>query len=488
MKILLLILSLVLSLMFYGQNTPLQIPESHEVIGTNRLLNKAINCTIYSFPEKLTYFYLDTISGSLTYTFRDKETFLNSLVNANNSTMVSFDLKEQKVKWTKRFNYKSDWVSAYPNFIIQSNRKGSYALNRETGQEKWEIAEAINLVDSKNNVAIGYCNVNPYGIGVNTLKGIDINNGNVLWERKIKRDHGWGDVRYLNDHTLIIKAQGLHTLNPKDGTGWDFKTQMWNMYGWNVSDVLIDSTNYYFASSESLTCLDFSGKVKWAHFFMPDLIGRPEIFLKDRLVYMINNSIPNDEYTKIKCGESFIAAYNYKDGKEIYYNMVSYKYPICDWKLRRDTLLLVFKDRISKYSLKNGQQIQEKSIQVKNGNQLFFVGRHVFIRNSDSTYNRLILTDTTQVFLSTEDKKVLAFDSKLNVVKQLDFSNLFVPYLKTEGYIFLEDKEKTTVLDKNYKEIATLNLKGRSKLIGTKLYNINENKLIIADLKDIMNP
>ena len=33
---------------------------------------------------------------------------------------------------------------------------------------------------------------------------------------------GWNDILYLNDSIVLIVAAGLHAINIKNGTGWDY--------------------------------------------------------------------------------------------------------------------------------------------------------------------------------------------------------------------------------------------------------------------------
>lgn len=487
----LLVLSFIILFCYLGfsQETGFAIAESKEITGVRHSQNMAINSTVYTFPDKLNYFYLDTIAEVLTATCYDKPSILKDFFQKNNRTIFSFDLKGQKVKWTKRFSGQRDWLTCYPNFVILSKVNGSYALNGETGQEKWEIPMTISMVDVENRVALGYNNTDPMGIGINRLMGIDINSGIVLWQRKLVRTRGWGKVRYIDKNTALIVADGVHAVNVKDGTGWSFKTLTRNRFGWNFSNVLTDSTNCYFVSDESLTCLEkSSGKLKWTHFFMDNLIGRAAIYFKDSAIVVINESEPNDKCTAIINGIAFIAAYHIKTGKEIYYQMISNRIPISDYQAIRDTLWCLSVDRISKYSLRDGKLVSEKPLRIENANQLYFADRHLFIKDTDSTYKQLVACDSTQIFIGTDEKSVTALNSKLEKVKQYNIADLYVPYWAPEGCLFLKNDEKTIVIDKNLKEVATLNLKGRIKLIGNKLYKIVDNKLIITDMKDVVDP
>jgi len=232
---------------------------------------------------------------------------------------------------------------------------------------------------------MGYSIRSPY-LNTHIMEGIDLQNGNLLWKREINYDYGWNDVFHLSDSTLIIASSGLHMVNVKDGSGWDYNTVTgytnYNQVVRNiVSNVLVDSSNLYMASIDKLTRLNHQGRVIWSTPLPHKLTSKSNIFIKDSVLYLINRGYAFNFFRRIDVGKAFIAAYDLNSGKQLYLTktlMLSDE--INGFDLNKVQLLLVFKDRVSNYSLKEGSLIREKEFYLHKGGDLsFMVGSQVFI-------------------------------------------------------------------------------------------------------------
>ncbi len=63
--------------------------------------------------------------------------------------------------------------------------------------------------------------------------------------------------------------------------------------------------------------------------------------------------------------------------------------------------------------------------------------------------------------------------------------NTYINYFNYKNYRFLLQQNKTIIL-RTGKAVATLNVSDKSIIIGTTLYDAQENKLIEIDLKDVL--
>jgi outer membrane protein assembly factor BamB len=58
-----------------------------------------------------------------------------------------------------------------------------------------------------------------------TLYGFDIHDGEEIWSRPINRDYDWNDVMFVNNTTTVLVAVGVHTIDPRDGSGWSYDSK-----------------------------------------------------------------------------------------------------------------------------------------------------------------------------------------------------------------------------------------------------------------------
>jgi len=162
--------------------------------------------------------------------------------------------------------------------------------------------------------------------------------------------------------------------------------------------------------------------------------------------------------------------------------------PILGSQIKGDTLLLVFKNRVSAYSLLNGSKMFEKEFDATEYGELkYFTGSQLYASSNDSTFTSLILSDASKNYLYTNKGKILALDKDLNICGQFDTEQLYVNYLNTKDYQFIAKGNSTTILDKKCRIIANVNVSKNAFLIGNKLYDIQETNLLEIDLSELIN-
>jgi hypothetical protein len=262
--------------------SPLTILHNEKTAGKNLISNRDIRAEEHFFPERIDKYYLDATTGLLTLQLRGKSENGNWLKNTGK--VVLYDMPSKEVKWIKRINYLQSNILQYDDMLIQAKANTTYRLNLETGKNQWQLANHISYIDPGTGIGIGY----PYSSSVGyskRLEGIDLSRGKLVWHREINREYGWNDILPLNDSVILLVAAGLHTINLKNGGGWDYSTitgandytgtiiantmgitlgLLTGTYlvftGHNVvadvtSNVWMDSTNLYFASREKIASL-----------------------------------------------------------------------------------------------------------------------------------------------------------------------------------------------------------------------------------------
>ena len=507
---------LLIALKSFSQSSDIKILHKEKAIGENLLTQTEIRATEYLFPDRIHHSHIDTSSGLLTIQLRGLSKNGKRLKTIGK--IVLYDINNKKVKWTKKMLYHTSHLQQFNNTLIHTVEKKSFCLNIENGENQWELKNNIYFVDPINNIGLGYKYKNSTGY-TNTLEGVDLSNGNVIWQKKLNREYGWNDIFYINDSTLIVVAAGLHAINIKNGTGWDYNTITGekdytgtvaanalgvvaglltgafvmstghNLVRDVVSNVLIDSTDIYFASKERLARINKSnGIVVWTHPIPNDLASKSSIFMKNSSIYMINKGHAFMGYRHLDFGTPFIAAFDKETGKRKFFSIINTKKdPILGFQIHYDTIYIVFKERISKYSIIDGTQIYKKTYNTEEtGELMYFVGNHVYIKSKDSTLTSLPLLDTNKIYVFTNTGKTLVLDNQLEITDRIDYDRLYIYYLSTKYNKFIAKGSETTILDIENREIAKLNATSDATLIGNKLYDIQEKSFLEIDLSEII--
>jgi hypothetical protein len=501
-------------LTIYSQSN-LLIVNNDKIIGKNYLTNKDLHATEYVFPERIENSYIDTATNLLTVQLRGLSK--NGKWLNNSGDVVLYDITSNNIKWSKKIHYQQGSIEQFDNIIIQTIAGKSYCLNTENGENLWEVKNNIYYVEPYEKIGIGYKFKTSKGY-TNTLEGIDLINGKSIWEREINREYSWNNIFHLNDSTIVIAAAGLHSVNLRNGIGWDYNTITGkkdytetavantagavlglltgafvmstghNLVRDVVSNILVDSASIYIASKEKISRLNHEGEIVWSSSLPEDLTSNSSIFFKDSLLFMLNKGYAYMGYRQLDFGRPFLAAFNINTGRQLYLNTLSEKKDrINGFKINNDTVLLVFNDRVLKYSLKDGYLLSEKSFDIETSGELrYFVGGQVYLKN-DSTFSNLTELDSTGYNIFTKSGKTLVLNDKLDLVNQIDFDQVYVFYLKTKDFKFLAKDNETTIIDNSNKKVADLKISDKSILLGSILFDMQEKSFFTIDVTDLIN-
>lgn len=498
-----------------AQKNAINVLHNEKVIGKNLITKSDVKAIEHSFPERIFDYYLDTISGFLTIQLRGVSRNGKYLNNTGN--IVQYDLKNKRVKWDKRIAFQANQIQQYSNTIIESSANKSFCLDINTGTNLWEVKNNIYFVDPIDKIGVGYKYKTLEGY-TNTLEGINLANGQVVWKRELNREYGWNNIRYLNDSIVLIIAGGLNTINIKNGFGWEYKlltgekdytaTAIANTAGVAlglltgtfvistghnlvrdvVSNVIADSTDLYIASKEKISKVNkANGNEIWSTTLPKDMPSKSSIFMNDSLIFMINYAYAYMGNRLIDYGKPFIAAFNKHNGKQKYLSIIfTEKDPILAYQIRQDTLYLLFKERVSKHSLIDGSHITEKTYNGKEfGNLKNFIGRQVFTLKNDSTFSSLPLNDSTKCYIYSSTNKIYALDYNLNITETIAIDDLYINYLNYNELKFLSKEKKTIIIDSINQKIAELPISRNAFIMGDKLYDIQEKSFFEINLTDI---
>lgn len=516
MRKLLLGLSLLITLTGFSQKNQIQVSRNERILGKDLADSSAIKGFEYVFSDRIHETYLDTTTGFLTAQLRGLSKNGKWLKNGGN--IVQYDIKNQKVLWSKKIAYESCNLQQFSNTMIYTVANKSYCLDINTGKELWEVKNNIYFVDPIDNVGVGYKFRSSTGYS-NELEGIDLKNGNVIWKRDLNREYSWNNVFYTNDSTVIVVAAGLHAINIKTGKGWDYhtitgkkdytETAVANAVGVAagiltgtfvmstghnlvrdlVSNTIIDSSSIYFASKEQLVKINKqSGEIAWKFLFSDNVASKSSIFMNDSVIFMVNKGMAFMGYRPLDFGKPFFAAFDRQSGKQIFLSLLNEKDdPILSYNVQNREVFLVFKNRMAKYSMETGKMITEKDFPKDNFGELkYFLSNQVFIKSQNGDLMSLPQSDSTKVFVFTSQGKALSIDRELNVSNTIEYDDLSTYYLRANDLKFIAKEKETLVVNSVGKRIAEIDANSNAFMIGNTLYDIQDRSFIAIDLSGMI--
>lgn len=498
------------------KNKIIVLTNDKKEIGANIISETPILATEYLFTERVSKFQIDTLSNHIDLQLRGLSK--NGKWLNNKGYTLSYDAQNKKVLWSEKVNYQLENIEQFEGITLRSKAGKTFCIDNDTGEELWEVKNSILFVDQAKKIALGY-RLASSNKDSEVLEGIDFRNGNVLWERFITREYGWDDIYRIDESNLMIVAGGVHTLNINDGTGWDYHTKtgkkdytssavgtglgivaglLTGTYAASTghdlvrdvrSNVMEDSLNIYFASKEHFAKLDKKGSIKWQIKLPDDRTSKSQIFKKEEELLMVNKGFAYMGYRKLNVGTPFIASFDSETGQQKYLIEVGEKKNdnINGMDLDGNDLLLLFRNRISKFDIENGEIIESSPFsEVAFGGLNYFIGEHVFIEKN-SKYISLPKADLSKHYVLTNKNKILVLDSELKPENEIDTNKVYLYYLKWKDYNFLARENSSIIIDAKGQKIAEITVNKNSRLIGNNLYSISDKSLTIIDLNQIMD-
>jgi hypothetical protein len=488
--------------------------QKNRIIGKNYRTNEIIRAKEYVFSQPIYRLYSDSLTRTVTLLLSEVGLTENS--GGNTGTVVWFDLINSFERWYKPIDYNKSIVRQVSNFLFEITNKGTYCLGLNSGVAKWELKHIMYHIDAFHRIGLGY--KHKLSKETSVLEGLDLKEGKPLWKRNIKNTYGWTDILQLTDSSVLVVASGLHHINLKNGSGWDFDTQTGQLdyqmlsgsklasitnamlsgfyqvpvgqeVVWDVnSDVLKDSATYFFASRESVSRIGFDGTVKWSTGLPIDKSSKSEIFLQNNVLYVVNMGYAFVSQNYLNYGSPFLAAYDKVSGKQLFLvNVSEKKERVNSYKVHRDTICLVFNNHIERYSLKTGKFISDHKFEMTLLGQLFeFIDNNVYIE-SGSSFVKLENSDTTKYFLVTAKDKILITNHNFEPKSQIDYRQVYVFRQQINNLKVISGFDETVVLDENNKIVARLDIKYNYIFVGTRLVLMDNDKLVWYDFKNLLN-
>jgi|GEM_PF-1226798 len=509
-------LLLTISITGFSQSNQILVLNNERILGRSLVDSSVIKGLEFTFPERIHVAVFDASTGYLTAQLRGLRRNRRRLTN--DGSIVIFDINNRKVVWSKLMNFQFSHIRHVNNTLIKTEGINSTFLDMNTGRPLWQIKNNLLFADPDVKIGFGY-NTRISSKESNILEGINLNYGNVVWERYLNREFGWNNLFYLNDSTMMIVADGLNKIDLQTGKGWSYhtitgqkdygRTAATNVLGIAsglltgafflttghdiihgiVSNTLRSCSYIYFASKEQLAKIDlFTGEIIWKSTLPDDLVSSSYIFMNDRVIFMVNRGVAYMGLRALEFGKPFFAAYDRHTGEQIFFTLMDDTYGSVQHYYVRDRYIYKIRgNRVLKFSKDSGALIAKRNIpQDAYGVLRYFVGDRVFITNPDGYFTNIRQTDTSKVFVFTSLGKVLSLGEYLEITTKLEYEDISVNFLQINDFRLITRGNNTWIVNQAGKKIAEIEASRNAFLAGTTLYDYQENRFLAIDLSEIL--
>ena len=500
----------------FSQKKEIKVVQTESVAGKNLITGSEIKAIELAFPERIYKVFLDTATNLLTVQLRGLDSWDGATLK-NRGTMVQYDTEKDTILWKKKINYPRSTILQSGSTIIHTVFGLSNKIDIYTGKSIWEVERKILYFSPASKTAIGYFKGNN-----NELDGIDLSNGKLTWYRRVNNEYGWNDLFFSNDSTIVVVADGLHTINIHNGKGWDYYTVTgekdysgtiaanavgavlgiltgffafstgYSVVNDIVSNALGDSTSLFLASKTEIFRIDKqSGKILWKYNLPKNMASKSSLFMNDTTVFMVNKGYAYMGNWGLYYGRPFIAAFDKQTGEQRYMTMIAEKNnSIQSFDFLENDFFCMFTDKLIKFHLETGNITFEKNF-PKNifGALKYFSGNRVFIKNDNDNFVSLWQNDSTKLYVFTDQDKLLMIDDQLNVENTIEKENIYIYDFGIKNYGFFSNafsnKKQKIVVHKDGTKIMNIELSTNAFILNDILYNNRDKSFIAIDLKQI---
>ena len=120
------------------------------------------------------------------------------------------------------------------------------------------------------------------------------------------------------------------------------------------------------------------------------------------------------------------------------------------------------------------------------GELKYFVGSQVFITAQSGDLINLNQSDSTKLFVFTNQYKTLSLDEQLSISKTIDFNELSICYERKNDFKFFAKDKNTLIVNKEGKRIAEVEATSNAFMIGNTLYDTQDKNFTATDLTKVL--
>jgi hypothetical protein len=254
------------------------------------------------------------------------------------------------------------------------------------------------------------------------------------------------------------------------------------------SNVLFEEDFLFFASREKLAKIDKnSGEVLWGNSLDKKKMGRSIVFRQDSTLYLINKAYINFASGRYNTGEAFFAAFDERTGQKRFEIATDRKgISIRDYVVNESSILLLYENRIAKYSLIDGSLITEKYYIFKDDDRLRYFADDKYYTESGQFLFCIPKINPDNIFVRTKKKNIIAFGENLKKGETFQSKDIYVTNFIRSGFKFISQKGKMLVLDNRERVVARLTIPSDAIFSNNREYFAKGRKIIEVDLEEVM--
>ena len=448
----------------------------------------------------------------------------------NKGRILVFDSFANEVKWVRPIKYPFNQLSKFGDVLILKQGAKSARLSITEGHEMPLGKKEVYWVDNEFNIGLFYKVRDVFTLS-NKLQAINLDNGKILWERKLENKFGWEKVFYESDSTLYIHGAGLQKLDVFTGKGWDYneqtgkETYITNLYVFfnsyvgsarpylkppnvqsvihNVNSNLVeDSLNFYMATKNALSCINkSSGDIVWTKAIPPDVGSESLLLKKDSILYLLNFGNANVFSIRVHFGKPFLAAYNMESGNLIYSKVLDHertttvikrgkekektkKTSILSFFIDSTSVNCVFPEKIARYSLKDASLLKENhTLSDSIGEMRFIVGSQNYLKDSFDLLKPIFEVINGSMVVLSKNAKFLVLNDSLEITDTISSKRNFIRIGDYESLNLFYGNERTYIANADGKIVGELSFSSNAFIIEGMLYDIIGDKLYALDLR-----
>lgn len=495
---------------------PVSITETESQVGQTFVTEEDISAVTYEFSNRIHSAYLDSVSGLFTLQFRDftdNEKWLK-----NSGRIVVFDPDSSRVVWDYNLPYNRRSYIQFGSNLFEYTQSGGHFINLESGRRDGKLKYYVYHVDPAHNVGMGY-KIATLSRTPDTLYGFDMSTGEEIWKRDIKSDYDWNNVIFMDDTTTVLVAGGLHTLDPRDGSGWSYDSQTGKkdytpavvgtlagiatglltgnysvatghtLIADLVSNILIDESTYTLATADEVIMLDRNGDTIWSQPLDKNEASQSYIWDDDNTVYLLNSGLANRNNRLVEFGDAFFAAFEKESGERLYKSYLGDDDEfVSGFDNYGDSVLLLFRNKIEKFHLGDGQVTETiETDSLNEGSLVSFVGIQAFRKEGEDVYYSITGMDESNNYIITDEERVIVLDNFFEHIDTIDIGELYYTKSFENDHLIISsyDDSHSILLDDQMMSIAEINAAGEVFSNGETLYLVDETKLVKLNMSDL---
>lgn len=406
--------------------------------------------------------------------------------------LMNFDLRTRKAIWQTDISEADYDIRYTKNYIILCTADGSYIFDRNTGMRLVKLNDYILYADRVTNIGF-----------VADMKGIDLNNGHILWEKDIPTLVAPEAMRLTGDTMLVIKA-GLHKFNIHTGGGWDIEgsnTAVDKMDGLLYHDlnsnVELSENNIFMADGQNIMCVTRYGKKIWSTSIEDYRPGNSSLNYNSvhNTLTLVNYGIAsvtsiaakNSKAFPHRYGLPFIARFDALTGKMLYIHEFGYGKLLYDDIAHGDTVIARLDGNVFVvFDAANGNILREVSaadLGLKK-NPLMVTAEDLFIVDTTRTLHRLPDMYPNGYFVENDSTAEMLFlNSNFKIIGKMLLADIWQEGKTQRGFTAYRTRGKL-MLARDNKRYCEIDMKN-PRISGNYLLDMFNDKLRVVDLKTI---